>query len=79
MFFGLTISSISLLLGTYWFFEFIFYRPEIEKGIPLIIISLFFFSGIQTFLIGLLGEYLVSIHKQVKRKENLIEKERINF
>lgn len=79
LFFGLIISSISLMLGVYWFFEFIFYRPEVAKGIPLIIISLFFFSGIQTFLIGILGEYLVSIHKQVKRKEVLIEKERINF
>jgi len=79
LFFGLIISIISLILGIYWFFEFIIYRPDVAKGIPLIIVSLFFFSGIQTFLIGILGEYLVSIHKQVKRKEILIEKERINF
>lgn len=76
---GFVVSFISLLYGSYVFLEFLFFKEEIIKGIPLLIVSLFFFSGIQILLIGIIGEYLVSIHKQVKRRETLIEKEKINF
>ncbi len=79
LFIGFIISFISILLGSYWLVEFLLFPHDVMKGIPLIITSLFFFFGIQIFLIGIIGEYLVSIHKQVKRKDILIEKEKINF
>ncbi len=79
LFFGFVISTFSMFIGIYWLVGFILFPENVQKGIPLLIISLFFFSGIQTFLIGIIGEYLVSIHKQIKMKEKLIEKEKINF
>jgi len=79
LYLGIVIAVFSIFFGAYFIFEFYFNRPDIGKGIPMLITFLFFFSGVQIFLIGMIGEYLVSIHKQVKNKENLIEKEKINF
>lgn len=48
-------------------------------GIPTIIISLFFFGGVQLFFLGVIGEYIVAIYNQVRKKPLVIERERINF
>ena len=50
-----------------------------EPGIPTLIVSLFFFAGIQIFFMGLLGEYIIAIYGQVRKKPMVIERERINF
>ncbi len=36
-------------------------------GIPTIIIAIFFFAGVQLFFLGVIGEYVGSIHQQVRR------------
>lgn len=48
-------------------------------GIATLIVALFFFSGIQLLFIGLLGEYVSSIHFQVRQGPVVVERERINF
>lgn len=48
-------------------------------GIATLIVALFFFSGVQLLFIGLLGEYVSSIHFQVRQGPIVIERERINF
>jgi glycosyltransferase involved in cell wall biosynthesis len=48
-------------------------------GIPTLIVSIFFFSGLQLFFFGILGEYLTAVHAQVRRRPLVIERERINF
>lgn len=50
-----------------------------EPGIPTLIVALFFFAGIQIFFMGLLGEYILAIYGQVRKKPMVIERERINF
>jgi polyisoprenyl-phosphate glycosyltransferase len=42
-------------------------------------IGVYFFGGVQLFFIGMLGEYIGSIHTQVHHRPLVIEKERINF
>ncbi|PPR47751.1 MAG: putative glycosyltransferase [Alphaproteobacteria bacterium MarineAlpha5_Bin8] len=79
LFIGFIISLFSIFLSIFWLVQFLYYPEDVVKGIPLIITAMFLFFGIQTFLMGIIGEYLVSIHKQVKRKETVIEKEKINF
>ncbi len=49
------------------------------RGTATLIVSLFFFSGIQLAFIGILGEYVTSIHSQVRRGPMVVERERINF
>ncbi len=48
-------------------------------GIPTLIVALFFFSGVQLFFFGILGEYMAAVHFQVRKRPLVIERERINF
>jgi glycosyltransferase involved in cell wall biosynthesis len=48
-------------------------------GIPTLIAALFFFGGVQLFFIGVLGEYILAIYNQVRRKPMVVERERVNF
>jgi hypothetical protein len=55
------------------------YRELAAPGIPTLITALFFFSGVQLFCLGLLGEYVSAIHFQVRKRPLVVERERINF
>ena len=48
-------------------------------GVTTIVVSIFFLSGIQLFLLGFLGEFVGAIHKQQKGLPLVVERERINF
>jgi len=48
-------------------------------GIPTIIVGIFLLGGIQLLFLGLIGEYILSIHGQVRRIPPMFETERINF
>ena len=57
-----------------------FLNPQLApRGILTLIVSLFFLSGIQLLFIGILGEYVTSIHSQVRRRPLVVERERINL
>ena len=44
-----------------------------------LLIGIYFFGAVQLFFIGVLGEYIGSIHTQVHKRPLVVEKERINF
>jgi len=44
-----------------------------------VVIGIFFLGALQLFFIGLIGEYVGSIHTQVLHRPLVVEKERINF
>jgi len=48
-------------------------------GIPTIIVGIFLLGGVQLLFLGLIGEYILSIHGQVRRTPPMFEVERINF
>ena len=50
-----------------------------QLGLAPLVIGMFFFSAVQLFFIGLIGEYLGAVWTQVKNKPLVIEEERINF
>jgi hypothetical protein len=56
----------------------IFYHKIAEPGILTIIVALFFFGGVRLFFLGLLGEYILAIHSQVRQKPIVFERERIS-
>ena len=77
---GLLISLLSLLFVVVQLFLLLFVSPGTSPpGIPTLILALFFFSGVQLFFLGFLGEYISAIHFQVRKRPLVIEKERINF
>ena len=50
-----------------------------DVGQAPLVIGLFFLFSVQLFFIGLLGEYVLAIHRHVLRRPLVVEKERINF
>ena len=48
-------------------------------GIPTIIVGIFLLGGVQLLFLGIIGEYILSIHGQVRRVPTMFETERINF
>lgn len=48
-------------------------------GIKTLIVGMFLFNGIILFFLGVLGEYILAIHQQVRRPPRVVERERLNF
>jgi glycosyltransferase involved in cell wall biosynthesis len=49
------------------------------QGLATIIVAIFFFGGVQLFFLGVIGEYILAIFNQVRRRPLVVERERINF
>ena len=48
-------------------------------GIAPLVIGIFFFGSVQLISVGILGEYIGSIHTQVHHRPLVVERERVNF
>jgi len=76
---GFCLSGLSLLIAIFYFsFKLIFWY-SIPFGIAPLVIGLFFFSSIQLFFIGLIGEYIAAILAKVSPKPLVSVREYINF
>ena len=76
---GFVISALSLLYALWVFFSVIFGWTKAEAGIPTMILAIFFFGGIQLLFLGIIGEYILAIFNQVRRRPIVFERERVNF
>lgn len=76
---GFVMSAVSLLIALGYFVAKLIYWDHFSLGIAPLVIGLFFFSSVQLFFIGILGEYIGSIHTQVMKRPLVTEKERVNF
>jgi hypothetical protein len=79
MLFGFALALFSIFFGLASLVANLMLWNQAPRGIPTLIVALFFFSGIQLFFIGLLGEYICAIHSQVRKRPLVIERERLNF
>lgn len=76
---GFLLSFLSLLVALIFFIAKLVYWNSFQLGTAPILIGIFFFGAIQTFFIGVLGEYIGSIHTQVRNMPLVVEMERVNF
>ena len=76
---GFLMSAVSLLIAVGYFVAKLVFWQQFSLGIAPLVIGLFFFSSVQLFFIGILGEYIGSIHTQVMKRPLVVEKERVNF
>jgi polyisoprenyl-phosphate glycosyltransferase len=76
---GFFFSILGFLGAIATFVAFLINRDGAPVGIPTIIVSIFLFGGIQLLFFGIIGEYVLSIHGQVRRKPPMFEVERVNF
>ena len=76
---GFVLAMLSLLVAViYLVYKLIFWN-RFQAGAAPIVIGLFFFSSVQLFFIGVLGEYIGAIYSQVLKRPLVVEKERVNF
>ncbi|MDR1974813.1 MAG: glycosyltransferase family 2 protein [Bacteroidales bacterium] len=78
-FIGFGAAIMSLLAAIIYFVYKLIYWDNFQTGTAPLVIGLFFFSSIQLFFIGIIGEYIGAIHTQVRKRPLVIEKERYNF
>ena len=75
---GFVLSALGTTAGVFYTIATIFFGYSLGTGIPTLIVALFFFSGIQLFFLGLIGEYVLSIHRQVKLEPAVHTSKEIN-
>ncbi|HYE59973.1 MAG TPA: glycosyltransferase family 2 protein [Candidatus Kapabacteria bacterium] len=78
-FIGFGMSVVSLITGLVYLVYKLLFWDRFEAGLAPLIIGIFFFSSVQLFFIGILGEYIGAIYTQVRERPLVIEKERVNF
>ena len=78
-FVGLITSFLSLIVASVFFFRKLFNWESFEVGIAPLIIGFFFIASVQIFLLGFIGEYVMSILTQTRKLPLVVEKERMNF
>ncbi len=76
---GFFISLLSFLAGLVYLVLKLIFWFSFPIGIAPLVIGLFFFSSVQLFFIGILGEYIVNINTRVMRRPLVIEEKRLNF
>lgn len=76
---GFALSALSLLVAIGYLLYKLVAWESFSVGTAPIIIGLFFFASVQLFFIGILGEYIASIHTQILKRPLVVELERINF
>ncbi|MBR5778529.1 MAG: glycosyltransferase [Bacteroidales bacterium] len=78
-FIGFGVAILSLIVAIIYFIYKLVYWDSFIVGTAPLVIGLFFFSSVQLFFIGIIGEYIGAIHTQIRKRPLVIEKERINF
>lgn len=76
---GFFVSILSLFFALAYLIYKILFWDRFSLGVAPLVIGLFFFSSVQLFFIGIIGEYVGSTHTQVLKRPLVIERERVNF
>lgn len=78
-FVGFFTAVLSLMAGMFYLVLKLTRWNSFEVGMGPLVIAIFFFSAVQLSFLGILGEYIGSIHTQVQKRPLVVEKERVNF
>jgi hypothetical protein len=76
---GFLLAFASLMVALFFLGAKLMFWDSFQLGVAPIIIGIFFFGAVQAFFIGVLGEYVGSIHTHVRKMPLVVEMERVNF
>jgi glycosyltransferase involved in cell wall biosynthesis len=79
VFTGFVFALLSLIAGILYLIYKIVYWDRFEVGLAPVMIGIFFLGSVQLVAIGIIGEYIGSIHSIVQDRPLVTERERINF
>lgn len=78
-FIGFAGAACSTLAGFAYLIYKLLYWDRLTVGIAPLVIGIFFFGSVQLISVGIIGEYIGSIHTQVLKRPLVVERERVNF
>lgn len=78
-FIGFLAAAACILAALGYLIYKILFWNRFSVGIAPLVIGLFFFASVQLLSLGIIGEYIGSIHTYVQRRPYVVEKERVNF
>jgi hypothetical protein len=79
IFLGFVCAVLSLFAGLVYLIAKLLFWDRFELGLAPTMIGLFFLGSVQLVSLGIIGEYVGSIHSIVQNRPLVTEKERINF
>ena len=74
---GFALSAMAMVTAIVFLVLKLCFWPYIPAGYAPAVISIFFLSSVQIFLIGLVGEYVGAVLTQVRKRPVIVERERI--
>jgi glycosyltransferase involved in cell wall biosynthesis len=78
-FIGFITAVLSFLIGMFYLVYKLIFWSSFSVGVAPLAIGLFFFASIQLIFLGIIGEYISTIHVHVVNHPLVYEKERLNF
>jgi glycosyltransferase involved in cell wall biosynthesis len=79
IFVGFLLAVLSITYGLIQLIVNLLAPGSAPPGVATLIVALFFLSGVQLLILGVLGEYIAAIHFQVRQGDIVIERELINL
>ena len=79
VFVGFIFAGLSLLAGFAYLIAKLIFWNSFNLGLAPTMVGLFFLGSVQLISLGVIGEYVGSIHTLVQNRPLVTEKERINF
>jgi glycosyltransferase involved in cell wall biosynthesis len=76
---GFISAAISFMLGVAYLAYKLAFWSRFSVGVAPVVLGLFFLGSVQLIALGIIGEYVGSIHTFVLNRPLVTEKERINF
>ena len=76
---GFLSSFLCILISLGYLVYKLIYWSRFSAGLAPLVIGVFFFMSLQMVFIGIVGEYIGTIHTLVQRRPLVIEQERVNF
>jgi glycosyltransferase involved in cell wall biosynthesis len=77
--FGFVTGFLSILVALVFLVLKLTLWSRFPVGVAPIVIGMFFMFGVVLLFIGILGEYIASIHNYVRNRPVVVERERVNF
>lgn len=76
---GFACAMLSFLVGLGYLIAKLIWWDTFSFGLAPLVVGLFFTASVQLFFIGIIGEYIGSVHTQVLKRPLVVERERLNF
>jgi glycosyltransferase involved in cell wall biosynthesis len=76
---GVSISVISITLGLYTLLSSLIFGSTLISGLTTLVIAVFTIGGLQLLFLGIIGEYILSLHAKIRPEPTFFETKNLNF